>query len=159
MPRTSWDDQERPLLVDLAAGLELGHDWQPRAAWAEAHGLDHDELLTADIRRLSVFGSNQVDHGTAVAGIVVGSDNGVGTIGIVPNAGFELITADRGLGPPGNLAAAIGIAAARLGAGDVLLLEAALPFRPGNNPDVLLEFRRSEQVAIGIATSRGITVF
>lgn len=120
--------------------------------------LDHDELLTADIRRLSVFGSNQVDHGTAVAGIVVGSDNGVGTIGIVPNAGFELITADRGLGPPGNLAAAIGIAAARLGAGDVLLLEAALPFRPGNNPDVLLEFRRSEQVAIGIATSRGITV-
>lgn len=120
--------------------------------------LDHDELLTANVRKRSVFGSRQVDHGTAVAGIVVGSDNGVGTIGIAPNAGLELITEDRGLGPPGSVAAAIGVAAARLGAGDVLLLESALPFRPGNKPDVLLEFRRAEQVAIALATSRGITV-
>ena len=48
--------------------------------------LDHDELVSARIRRLSVFGSETIDHGTAVAGIVVGADNGVGTIGIVPNA-------------------------------------------------------------------------
>src|SRR5205085_6614429 len=42
--------------------------------------LDHEELVAANIRQLSVFGAQQVDHGTAVAGIVVGGDNGVGTI-------------------------------------------------------------------------------
>jgi hypothetical protein len=120
--------------------------------------LDHDELIAANIRKLSVFGSSQVDHGTAVAGIVVGSDNGVGTIGIVPNATFELITPDRGLGPPGNVASAILVAAASLGAGDVLLLEVALPFNPGNGPDVFREVIRSEQAAIALATLRGITV-
>jgi hypothetical protein len=120
--------------------------------------LDHDELLTARIRKLSVFGSREVDHGTAVAGIVLGADNGVGTIGIAPNAALELITHDRGIGPPGSVASAIGVAVASLGTGDVLLLEVALPFRPGNNPDVLAEFSRAEQVAIGLATLRGITV-
>jgi hypothetical protein len=126
----------------------------------EGWRLDHDELLTANVRRFSVFGSSQVDHGTAVAGIVVGSDNGVGTIGIASNAEFDLITMNRGLGPPGSLPAAIAIAATVLRAGDILLLEIALPFppAPGAGPDVLREFSRSEQAAIALATSRDITV-
>ena len=119
--------------------------------------LDHDELLSARVRKLSVFGSKDVDHGTAVAGIVVGADNGVGTIGIVPNAEFDLITDDRGSGISGT-AAAIAVAAANLGRGDVLLLEVAQPFRPGNEPEILVEFTRSVQVAIALATLRGITV-
>jgi hypothetical protein len=70
--------------------------------------LEHDELIGANIRKLSVFGSEEVDHGTAVAGIVVGSDNGVGTIGIVPNAQFDIVTEDRGGGViPSSLAQAI----------------------------------------------------
>ncbi len=119
--------------------------------------LDHDELISARIHKLSVFGSSDVDHGTAVAGIIVGADNGVGTIGIVPEAGLELITDDRGLGFSGT-AAAIGLAAAALGGGDVLLLEVAVAFRPGNNPDILIEFQRPVQVAIALATLRGITI-
>jgi hypothetical protein len=119
--------------------------------------LDHEELIAARINRLSVFGSRNVDHGTACAGIVVASDNGVGTVGIVPNAGLELITDDRG-GAVSGTAVAILIAAAHLGPGDVLLLEVANPFRPGNEPEVLVEFEPAIQTAIGIATARDITV-
>jgi len=127
---------------------DIEHGWR----------LDHDELIGANIRRLSVFGSAEVDHGTAVAGVVAGSDNGVGTIGIAPNAALELITADRGLGPPGNVASAILVAAAHLGAGDVLLLELGLPFNSVNRGDVFREVSRSEQAAMTLATLRGITV-
>ncbi len=119
--------------------------------------LNHDELIGARTHHLSVFGSKEVDHGTAVAGIVLGSDNGVGTVGIVPNAALELITDDRGAGTSGT-AAAIAIAAANLGSGDVLLIEVGSSFRPGNNPDVFVEFDRAVQVAIALATQRGITV-
>lgn len=122
--------------------------------------LDHEELLTARIRKFSVFGSptpKQVDHGTAVAGIVVGADNGVGTIGIVPNAGFELITVVRGE-VDWSGASAIEFAADNLGAGDVLLLEITVPFRPVIEPEILVEFSHSSQDAIRRATQRGITV-
>jgi hypothetical protein len=122
--------------------------------------LDHVELVAANIRTLSVFGSAQVDHGTAVAGIVVGGDNGVGTIGIVPNAEFDLITDDRGAGAsPSSLAQAILVAARALSAGDVLLLEIAQPFfAPATGPDILVEADPAVQTAIGIATRRGATV-
>jgi hypothetical protein len=126
---------------------DIEHGWR----------LDHDELLSARVSKLSVFGSREVDHGTAVAGIVVGADNGVGTIGIVPNAEFDLITDDRGSGSSGT-AAAIGVAAANLGPGDVLLLEVGQPFRPGNKGDIPVEFLRSVQAAIALATLRGVTV-
>ena len=119
--------------------------------------LDHEELIAARINRLSVFGSRDVDHGTACAGILVASDNGVGTVGIVPNAALELITDDRGGGGSGP-AAAILIAAANLGPGDILLLEVANHFRPGNGPEILVEFEPAVQTAIGIATGRDITV-
>lgn len=119
--------------------------------------LNHDELIAAHTHHLSVFGSRDVDHGTACAGIVLGSDNGVGSIGIVPNAALELITCDRG-GGTSSTASAIVVAAANLGRGDVLLVELANPFRPGNNPDVFVELDRSVQVAIALATRRGITV-
>ena len=119
--------------------------------------LNHEELIAARTHHLSVFGSRAVDHGTACAGIVLASDNGVGTVGIVPNAALELITDDRGAGTSGT-ASAIAIAAANLGSGDVLLIELASSFRPGNNPDVFIEFDRAVQVAIALATRRGITV-
>jgi hypothetical protein len=120
--------------------------------------LDHDELVSANIRKLSVFASPDVDHGTAVAGIVVGADNGVGTIGIVPSAEFDLLTVDRGPGRGENTASAIDLAAANLGSGDVLLLEVAEPFFPGRNADILVEFKPEVQGAIRRATLRGITV-
>jgi len=119
--------------------------------------LDHDELKTARVNSISVFGARDVDHGTAVAGIVVGADNGVGTIGIVPNADLDLVTVDRGFGVF-DLAAAIDAAAADLVRGDVLLIPLGQPFALENNADVLVEFNRPVQNAIARATLRGITV-
>jgi hypothetical protein len=123
--------------------------------------LGHDELLTANIRKISVFGSAFVDHGTAVAGIVVGSDNGVGTIGIVPNAEFDLVTLNRGSGNDLRfLNKAIDRATASLERGDVLLIEVAAPFLPAAaaGPDILVEFDPAVQIAISLATKKGITV-
>ena len=150
-------------------GVDAIYVWQvaggagDRARVADIEGgwrLDHEELVAANIRRLSVFGSSEVDHGTAVAGIVVGGDNGVGTIGIVPNAEFDLITEDRGAGAlPSGLAQAILVAARVLSAGDVLLLEVAQPFfAPAAGPDILVEADPAVQAAIGIVTRRGVTV-
>jgi hypothetical protein len=119
--------------------------------------LNHEELIAARTLPLSVFGSSEVDHGTACAGIVAGSDNGVGTIGIVPHAALELTTADRGTGTQ-LLEVAISVAAAHLEAGDVLLIEFASPFRPVNQAEILVEFEPSVQTAIRLATGRNIIV-
>jgi hypothetical protein len=153
--------QPSPLGVDAIYAWDVGAGTGTGIRVADLENgwrLDHDELITANIRQLSVFGSSGVDHGTAVAGIVVGADNGVGTIGIVPNVELGLFTPDRGPGRGTNTAGAIDVAAANLGSGDVLLLEVARPFFPGNNPDILIEFDPAVQGAIRRATLRGITV-
>lgn len=118
--------------------------------------LDHEELVGARISKLSVFGSREVDHGTAVAGILVGSDNGLGTIGIVPDAALALVTDDRG--GVSNLAAAVLLATAQMQSGDVLLLQTAQNFTPDPRPDILSEFDPAVQSAIRLAVQRGITV-
>ena len=77
-----------------------------------------------------MFGASEVDHGTAVAGIVVGADNGVGTIGIAPGAGLEFDHGEPWARQPVR-PSAIAVAAANLGRGDILLLEVALTVRAG----------------------------
>jgi hypothetical protein len=164
---TNPDAVITPQIQPSPVGVDAIYAWQVAGGPGEgAHiadieggwRLDHDELVAARIRRISVIGSRLVDHGTAVAGIVVGSDNGVGTIGIVPDAEFGLITDNRGPAIGNNIAASIMLAIAQLEAGDILLIELALPFVPGNAPEVFVEFNRSVQIAIGLATGRGITV-
>lgn len=127
--------------------------------------LDHEELLTARITKRSVFGApnaDDIDHGTACAGIIVGGDNGVGSVGVVPNADLDLVTTKRADGDD-NLASAIAVAARHLTRGDILLLEAALNFfevpRPEDgHPDILVEFEPAVQLQIRLAVGRGITV-
>jgi hypothetical protein len=153
--------QPSPFGVDAIYAWQVAGGAGDGAHIADIEGgwrLDHDELIAARIRRISVFGSREVDHGTPVAGIVVGSDNGLGTIGIVPNAEFGLITADRGPGIGNNIAASIMLGIAQLEAGNVLLMELALPFVPGNAPEIFVEFNSGVQLAIALATRRGITV-
>ena len=127
----------------------------------EGWRLDHDELKTAKITRRSVFGTptaKDIDHGTAVAGILVGADNGVGTVGIAPDAQLDLLSMTRAAGKQ-NLAGAISVAAATLTAGDVLLLELAQNFfEGGKDPDLLVEFHPPVQDQIRLAVARGITV-
>ncbi|MDM0109871.1 S8 family serine peptidase [Variovorax sp. J22R24] len=121
--------------------------------------LNHEELITQKITRRSVFGVEfEINHGTGVAGILVGADNGVGTVGIVPNAELELFSETRSNGIP-SFANAIAVAAASLTAGDVLLLEGANNFFAGGNaPDILVEFDPAVQLQIRLAVGRGITV-
>ena len=127
--------------------------------------LDHEELLTARITRHSVFGTpgaDVIDHGTGVAGIIVGADNGVGTVGIVPNAELDLVSTIRADGDA-NLAGAIAVAARHLTRGDILLIEGALNFfalpdPDDGRPDILVEFDPAVQLQIRLAVGRGITV-
>lgn len=62
--------------------------------------LDHEDLVTADIRRFSTFGTTDASHGTAVLGLVLASDNGVGTVGVAPGASARLVTPLREDGFP-----------------------------------------------------------
>jgi hypothetical protein len=127
--------------------------------------LDHPELITAQITSRSVFGvasADDIDHGTAVAGIVVGADNGVGSVGMVPNAALDLVTNIRANGIP-DTANAIAWASRHLTRGDILLLEAAANFfalsDPNDaKPDILVEFDPAAQLQIRLAVGRGITV-
>ena len=151
--------QPAPFGVDAIYAWQVAGGAGDGARIADIEGgwrLDHEELVTARIREISVFGSSAVDHGTAVAGIVVGADNGVGTIGIVPNAEFDLITEDRGLGTGLDLAQSILLATVELEAGDVLLIE--LLSDDGSGLAFPVESNRAVQLVIQLANGRGITV-
>lgn len=99
---------------------------------------------------------NDTNHGTAAASIIAGSKNGIGVDGIVPNVEFHMVNAyskERGW----DVAGAIYTAAARMSAGDVILLEqqAWAPDYMGFAP---VEIYPAEYDAIRYATSRGIIV-
>ena len=152
--------QEAPNGVDAIYAWAVAGGTGRDARIADVEGgwdLGHDDLLTARITKASVFGASEVDHGTAVAGILVGADNGVGLVGIVPDASLALVTVSRGF--VDNSAGAVTAAANAVGPGGVVLLEIALSFFAGPpHADVLVEFDRPVQVAIRLATLFGITV-
>jgi subtilisin family serine protease len=123
--------------------------------------LGHEELISARVHPLSVTSALFVDHGTSVAGIIVGADNGVGTIGVVPEARLDLVSDIRA--DEQNLAAAILLSVGQLTRGDVLLIEGAQEFfaHPPDTagaPDIVSEFDPPVQRAIRFAVKRGITV-
>jgi subtilase family protein len=141
---------------------------------------NHEELLTARVSSPSGFVADTVSdggHGTAVAGILVGADNGAGTIGIVPDATLTLFQ-DQGAFAADSLAGALALqaigTAARIaaattavGPGGVLLLEEAQNFfarpnrpdgSPDLRPDILSEFQPAVQTAIRLAGAAGVTV-
>jgi hypothetical protein len=166
-PETGQTDQIQP----SPRGIDAIYVWNVAGGAGDnarivdlekAWRLDHDELTSARINKLSVFSPSvvprDVDHGTAVGGILVGSDNGVGTIGIVSKAELDLVTDIRASGAS-NPAAAINLVAAKFGPGDVLLIEIGQVIRPGaQTGEAPLEFDPRVRTAIRLATDRGITV-
>ncbi len=72
------------------------------------------------------WAEDQIEHGTAVAGIMVAKDDGTGVTGIVPQAVFGVINNKRrtGFGQVVNNSGSILDAAAVLQEGDVVLIEA-----------------------------------
>src|SRR5690242_1366143 len=122
----SWGtnpDAARTMQIQPApAGVDAIHVWNVRGGTGgEARLADvelgwntnHQELLTARVRSPSGFVPDTVSdggHGTAVAGILVGADNGVGTIGIVPDADLTLFE-DKGVVAALTLEAALALQA------------------------------------------------
>jgi len=116
--------------------VDLEEDWN----------LDHEDLI-AKSPRLS-YGDNRYvvdgfsgDHGTAVLGTVIGTDNTVGIVGTAPGvtsvrvvSRFEAPrdTAESNV----NVASAIAHAVSIMSAGDVLLLEVQRNFLPTETDEV-----------------------
>ena len=136
------------------AGVEYG--WR----------LDHEDLITASINPASVFGTpsaDNIDHGTAVMGVLLGSDNGVGLVGVAPESQGFLVTIAR---PGGFFSVADALVAAgdaaRPGGVVVIPVQHRLPWvvTPSAAGPALVpvEFSRAVQTAIRILVFFGITV-
>jgi hypothetical protein len=180
---TTLQIQSAPFGVDAIHAWNVAGGTGANARLADVeHGwnTNHEELLTARIHSPSGFVADTVapdGHGTGVAGILVGADNGVGTIGLVPDAELTL-ESDDGVLPAVTLAATLALAAvgtaaritagaAAIGNGGVLLLEEAENFfarpdlpdgSPNLQPDILSEFQPAVQTAMRLATAAGVTV-
>jgi len=176
-PQTAFEQAFQTLLAPYGVDAEFA--WRvPGGAGAgvrvcdieQGWRLDHEELVTADITRRSVFGTpsqDEISHGTACVSIIVAADNGLGLVGIAPEASIDLVTNIRADGDshPAN---AISVAASKLQPGDVLVLEGAVNFfarpplppdnREDGRPDILVEFLPPVQLQIALAVGRGITV-
>ncbi len=98
--------------------------------------LSHEDLPSMFI----VDGRNDTDdsrqHGTAVLGVMLGLDDGIGVTGIVPQASGGVVSVLRDLGWAyfDNVAEAILMAVSNLAAGDVILIEQHSR-GPGNDED------------------------
>lgn len=173
-PPASPDFSARQLYLDAAPG-----GVEARWAWTQAGGrgagiriidiegawrFSHEDL---NINQGGVVGGTMStdigwrNHGTAVLGEFSGDNNSFGVQGIASDA---VVSAISIFGGPGS-AGAINAAAARLGAGDVILIEL---HRPGprnafaNRPDqrgyIAIEWWPDDFVAIRNAVNRGIIV-
>ena len=182
-------DANRTLQIQPAPnGVDAIHVWQVAGGTGvgaqladieDGWNTNHQELLLARIHAPSGFRPDRVPdggHGTCVAGILVGGDNGVGTVGIVPDADLTLIADDAVIladapNAPGlsaaSTAAKIAAAAKTVGVGGVILIEEALnlfarpPLPSGDvdeRADMLVEFQPAIQIAIRLATLFGVTV-
>lgn len=128
------------------ADIEWG--WEPRHQ-------DYKDNLE------NIYGSNNsyVEHGTAVLGEMIGVDNGIGITGIVPKAKAITVSVDSSEYP--TVAEYILFAAAKLEAGDVILLEmhAGGPNKgPHQQGYVPMEYFPINFEAIKEVTLRGIIV-
>jgi hypothetical protein len=121
---------------------------------------DHEDLLQAQGGVVIGTPSTDTDHGTAVLGVLGADRNGFGVTGICPDA----VVSGASWFANGT-AATVQSAAARLKAGDLILLEGHRPgprFNFATRDDELgyiaLEWWPDDFAAIAFATSQGIVV-
>jgi hypothetical protein len=126
------------------------------------HGWDltHEEVRGSRVTPVSVFGTAFGEegrrHGTAVAGVVVGADDGVGVVGIAPGAELLLVTIDRGSGS--NVAGAVLAAAAAAGVDGIVLIEVGAVFPGAAGGAVPVELDPAVQRAIRLVALFGVAV-
>lgn len=118
-----------------------------------AWDLTHEELRGSRINVVSQSGTFEIEHGTAVAGIVVGADDGVGITGVAPDAELSIVTDAGGV----TVADAVLAAGAAVGVDGIVLLEVAAEFNHAG-PDVPAELDPAVQRAIRFVSLFGTTV-
>lgn len=112
------------------AGIDVGYAWTKTGGRGAGVGVidcegawrfTHEDLLQ---NQGGVIGPQTSDlgwrnHGTAVVSVIGGDDNGLGVLGIAPDANVR----GSSIFGPGGLAAALRAAADALRAGDIILIE------------------------------------
>lgn len=174
VPPTTPDFEPEQGYLDAApVGIDARYGWTvPGGTGLDVRIIDVEQGINVDHEDLpplfSVGGTinpSSNNHGTAVMGVLVAADNGYGITGIAhgAEAGFE-----SHFGPPTD-ADAFNNAAARLGPGDVILIEIQRT-GPANGQTcpsgcnacaedaIAIEFWQANFDAIEMATANGIVV-
>ena len=166
-PAATPDFNARQGYLDAApGGIEARFGWtKPGGRGDNVRVIDlewgwnfsHEDLLANSGGLLDGTNGADTDHGTAVIGVIGGDNNGVGVVGIAPNARVSSISFN------GNSSAqAIRKAADRLLPGDVILLEIHRPgpraTGSGQMGFIGIEWWPDDFAAILYATSRGVIV-
>jgi hypothetical protein len=119
----------------------------------------HEDLLQNQGGIVGGSGATDTDHGTCVIGEISGDHNGLGIMGIAPDATISAVAFSMAT------ATAIRMAADRLSAGDVMLLEIHRPgprFNYQSRSDqrgyIAIEWWPDDFAAILYATGRGVLV-
>ncbi len=117
----------------------------------------HEDLRQNQGGVIAGNNSSSNDHGTAVIGVIGGDRNSVGVTGISPDAVISAVSFTNI-----NTATAIRMAADRLRAGDIMLLEIHRPGPEANGTGqygyVAIEWWPDDFAAIRYATKKGVIV-
>ncbi|WP_437780700.1 S8 family serine peptidase [Sorangium sp. So ce1097] len=154
-------DDANGMGVTVARSLPGGRGENVQIIDVEQHWVPDHEDLPAPFFYAPAAIPGDATHGTAVAGVMVGQENGFGVTGVAPLSSVGYASwVDIGVGP------AIALAAAQLDPGDVVLIEVHAPgpttvscsCNHGQCNYVPMEFFSAEFDAIQTATANGIIV-
>lgn len=164
-PETGLCDTSQGYRFDAPGGLAAEYGWNFPGGRGEGVFVidveydwieDHEDLDAALGRELVyVPRALYEDHGTAVLGEMIGTEDVWGITGMIPGATIGMVT-QYPEGMSNSVARAITAAAGLQSAGDVLLIEAQTYGPTGAY--VPVEWNQAEYDAIVNATARGITV-
>jgi Subtilase family len=168
-PPATQDFTARQGYLDAApGGIDARYAWTvPGGSGSGVRVIDcewgwrfsHEDLLQNQGGVVAGTSSTDTNHGTAVLGEISGDRNGLGIIGIAPDA---VISASSFNDQP--TAQAIRAAADRLGPGDIILLEIHRPGPRTPNPPqgqlgfIAIEWWPDDFAAIRYAVNKGIVV-
>jgi hypothetical protein len=149
--------------IDAAGAWAMGYDGDGirisdiEPAWRLAHeDLSDGQMIPEPGQTPSVDAMVHIEHGTSVAGMLVGGDNGYGVTGMTPGstlAVYSELTEESG---PRRTAAIIA-AAADSAVGDVVLFELQM-IEPVLGNYVPAEVEESVWMATRVATDAGVVV-
>lgn len=167
-PETPSFTARQGYLDPAPAGIDARYAWtQPGGSGSSVRIIDlewgwrfsHEDLTQNQGGIVGGTGSNDTNHGTAVLGEISGDSNPLGITGIVPDAHVSAVAFSM------PSAAAVRLAADRLGPGDIMLLEihrAGPRFnftpRADQRGYIAIEWWPDDFAAIRYATSKGVIV-